>query len=148
MIDAIEEWSRQHPEAFKDREQAIAELRTYVTKLPDTETDDTAAPLGEGPIRLKYGTGIKDNKIINIVRIFYVVHEQGMFTHAYKDPLTKGDLFAALATFFDCPQLMDWSNRMSSARVQSGNQLEIFDTLKKRWKRYKKNWIKRNANPT
>ena len=132
VIDAIEEWSKQHPEAFKDREQAITELRAYNTKLPSTEPDDTAIPLGEGPIRLKYGTGFKDNKIIDIVRIFYVMHEQGMFTHAYKNTLTKDDLFIALATFFDCPQLTDWSNKMSSAKSQSNNHLEIFETLKKK----------------
>lgn len=131
VIDAIEEWSKQHPEAFKDREQAITELRAYNTKLPCTEPDDTAIPLGEGPIRLQYGTGFKDNKIIDIVRIFYVMHEQGMFTHANKNTLTKDDLFDALATFFDCPQLTDWSNKMSSAKAQSNNHLEIFETMKK-----------------
>lgn len=136
VVDAIDNWSQQHPESFKDRAQEIASLRTYASSLPDSELEEVTIPTGQGPIRIKLRKPNENKKkgisLVDFVRIFHVMYKLGMFTHESKEKLDEQDLFNALATFFDCPQLTDWSNKMSSAKAQSNNHLTIFDTLKEK----------------
>lgn len=136
VVDAIGNWSQQHPEAFKDHAQEMSSLRTYASSLPDSELEEVTVPTGQGPIRINLRKP-DDNKktgisLVDFVRIFHVMYKLGMFTHESKEQLDEQDLFNALATFFDCPQLTDWSNKLSSAKAQSDNHLRIFDTLREK----------------
>lgn len=151
VVDAIDNWSQQHPEVFKDRAQDIASLRTYASSLPQSSPEDIAVPTGQGPIRLNLRKPNVNNNdkgltIIDVVRIFHVMHNLGMFTHESKEKLDEKDLFDALATFFDCPQLTDWSNKLSSSRGQSINpesHTEIFNTMLKKMEKIQKDLDKK-----
>ena len=100
-------------------------------EIMEAESPISSTPV-EGIIQLNCGEN-EENTIIDVVRIFYVMHELGMFSHVHKPKLTKKDFFNALANFFNCPKIKNWSNAMSSARSQSNNDgqchLNIFNTM-------------------
>ncbi len=124
-----------------DRAQAIKELYEYVEEVHKKEVEETAAAelataqaQRTNLVHLKLSKGkAANNNIINTVRVFNVLHELGFFANANGTPITKTDLFNALATIFACPELTDWSNKLSSSRGQAAGsrkaQLKIFNTM-------------------
>lgn len=121
-----------------DRAQAIKELYEYVEEVHkevETAAEQTTAQVQRTNIvRLKLSKGkAANNNFINAVRVFNVLHELGFFANANGTPITKTDLFNALSNIFACPELTDWSNKLSSSRGQAAGsrkaQLKIFNTM-------------------
>lgn len=124
-----------------DRAQAIKELYEYVEEVHKKEVEETAVAeqaaaqaQGANLVRLNLSKGkAANNNIINTVRVFNVLHELGFFANANGTPITKTDLFNALSNIFACPELTDWSNKLSSSRGQAAGsrkaQLKIFNTM-------------------
>ena len=144
-VDAYREYLKSNPldpdQLEADRAQAIKELYEYVEEVHKKEVEETAVAeqttaqaQRTNLVRLKLSKGkAANNNIINTVRVFNVLHELGFFANANGTPITKTDLFNALATIFACPELTDWSNKLSSSRGQAAGsrkaQLKIFNTM-------------------
>ena len=70
------------------------------------------------------------------MHIFNIMHEMGFFANAHGGEISKGALFDALATFFDCPGLNNWSDNLANSRKKAElndniSQLKIFEEMKK-----------------
>lgn len=115
------------------RYQASGSPQQPPTAAEETASTESPTASGAGPIRLNLNTGKHVNNLTNTMHIFNIMHEIGFFANAHGGEISKGALFDALATFFDCPGLNNWSDNLANSRKRTDanyrNQFKIFKEM-------------------
>ena len=118
------------------RYQAGGSPQQPLTATEETASTESQTASGAGPIRLNLNRGKHVNNLTNTMHIFNIMHEMGFFADAHGSEITKEVLFDALATFFDCSGLHNWSVNLANSRKKAEqndntSQLKIFKEMGK-----------------
>ena len=112
---------------------SIGSLQHPPTAAEEIASAESPTASGAGPIRLNLNTGKHVNNLTNTMHIFNIMYEIGFFANAHGGEISKGALFDALATFFDCPGLNNWSDNLANSRKKTDanyrNQLKVFKEM-------------------